>query len=114
MKIKFWQHEYEFDKEDAKIVVPLILLLIAISATDINKEILFLLAATYYFLYFFFFGIVGYIRSLFKRKLKCPKCKGNKIILQGYQPYNSDEFHAFYYCTDCKTTSILTEGGLTC
>jgi hypothetical protein len=27
MKIKLWQWEYDFDKEDAKIVVPLILLL---------------------------------------------------------------------------------------
>jgi len=30
MKIKLWQLEYDFDKEDAKIVVPLILLLLGI------------------------------------------------------------------------------------
>lgn len=113
MKIKVWQLEYEFDKDDAKIVVPLVLLLIAITVTEIKKDLLLSLAVTYYFFYFFLSGILSFICSLFKRGYKCPKCKSRKIILQGSQPYRGDEWHAFYYCTDCETTSILTEGGLT-
>ena len=40
MKIKLWQLEYDFDKEDAKIVVPLILLLLGLIFTQLRKDIL--------------------------------------------------------------------------
>jgi hypothetical protein len=36
MKIKFWQFEYEFDRDDAKIVVPIALLLVAIAVGGIT------------------------------------------------------------------------------
>jgi DNA-directed RNA polymerase subunit RPC12/RpoP len=114
MKIKFWTFEYEFDKDDAKIVIPVILLLIAMLATNIDRTIMIQGATCYYLLYFFLDGLIRKLKSLLpKPKLKCPKCKSRKIILQGYGTYKSDEHHAFYLCTKCKTTSILTEGGLT-
>ena len=47
-----------------------------------------------------------------KAKMRCPKCKNRKIILQGYQSYKSDEQYPYYFCDNCKTTSILTDGGL--
>ena len=53
MKLKFWHFEYEFDRDDAKIVVPVILLLLGIFVTHINHVLLLLLAAAYYVLYFF-------------------------------------------------------------
>lgn len=113
MKLKFWQFEYDFDKEDAKIVVPIILLLIALSFTTFDRQILVLLTAFYYLLYFFLREAVSGIKSLIPTpKLKCPKCKNRKIILQGYQGYKSDEQYAHYFCTDCGQTSILTDGGL--
>jgi hypothetical protein len=36
MKLKFWQFEYEFDRDDAKVIVPIILLLMAISTTSLS------------------------------------------------------------------------------
>ena len=38
MKLKFWQFEYEFDKDDAAIVVPLILVILCLAYTKIQKE----------------------------------------------------------------------------
>lgn len=114
MKLKFWQFEYDFDKEDAKIVVPLILLLIAISTINsISPVFLIGLTSIYYLLYFFSASAIkGVIKCIPPRTLKCPSCKNKKIILQGYQGYMSDEQYPYYFCTACKTTSILTDGGL--
>lgn len=114
MKIKFWEFEYEFDKNDAQIVVPFALLLISLSATEIKAELLLAIAAVYYLFYFFFRKALLKIRKLIPaKKLKCPACKSTKMILQGYQPFQSDEYHAYYLCMECQKTSILTEGGLT-
>ncbi len=114
MKIKFWQFEYEFDRDDAKIVIPILLLLIAIiSIGGVNP--LWLLAATavYYLLYFFSESTIAAIRAYLARwNTRCPHCKSRKIILQGYQGYKSDEQYPFYFCDECETTSILTGGGL--
>lgn len=113
MKIKFWQFEYDFDKDDAKIVVPLILLLVAISFTGLNREMLLVLSVIYYLLYFFLKKMLETLQVHFvKLMLRCPKCKSRKVLLQGYQTYKSDECHAYYYCTTCEVSSIMTEGGL--
>ena len=53
MKIKLWQFEYDFDRDDAKVVVPIALLLIAIAATTLDPVWLLASVATYYLLYFF-------------------------------------------------------------
>jgi hypothetical protein len=38
MKIKFLQAEYDFDKDDAKIVVPLLLLMLALTFSRLNRS----------------------------------------------------------------------------
>jgi hypothetical protein len=51
MKLKVWKFEYEFDRDDAKIVVPIILLIVAISTTSLPAVLLIGLAVGYYLLY---------------------------------------------------------------
>ena len=113
MKIKFWSFEYEFDNDDAKIVVPIILLLVAVVKTFIDPAILVAIAVIYYLAYFFWENLVGRVFGLIaKARFRCPECKNRKIILQGYQGYHSDEHYPYYLCTHCGTTSILTDGRL--
>ncbi len=113
MKLKIWQFEYDFDRDDAKIVVPIILVLVAVSTTNLPAALLVGLAAGYYLLYFFLKDAVAAIKSsIGKLKMRCPKCGNRKIILQGYQGYKSDEQYPYYLCDSCKTTSVLTDGGL--
>ncbi|HXW70323.1 MAG TPA: hypothetical protein VEK34_02590 [Methylocella sp.] len=113
MKIKFWHLEYDFDKDDAKIVIPIVLLLIAVTTTSISPAILIGASVIYFFSYFFVEDLIKkIIGAIPKAPLKCPKCKNRKIVLQGYQGYKSDEQYPYYLCTHCDTTSILTEGGL--
>ncbi len=115
MKIKFLQFEGDFDKDDAKIVIPTALLILSLTFTSFNKEASILIGVFYYILYFFAGGWLAATKDmLIKIKFRCPKCKSRKILLQGYQGWHSDEQHAYYICTSCRTTSILTEGGLTC
>jgi hypothetical protein len=113
MKIKFWQFEYDFDRDDAKIVVPIVLLLVAVSVTNLDPILLLAAAATYYLLYFFLMDAIEAVKAyIAKVKMRCPKCSNRKIFLQGYQGYKSDEQYAHYFCDSCKTTSILTDAGL--
>lgn len=113
MKFKFWKSEFEFDGDDAKVVVPIILLLIAVLATNLDPIWLIGSLAIYFVLYFLWDDAVSAIKQFISnRNMRCPKCKNRKIILQGYQPYKSDEHYPYYFCDSCKTTSILTDGGL--
>lgn len=114
MKLQFFKFEFVFDKEDAKIVVPLFVLLIALIFTQFNKEILLALAATYYLLYFFLETALNEVKECWFKyiKLRCPKCRSRRIFLQGYQGYKSDEHYPYYLCNDCHTTSIKIESGL--
>jgi hypothetical protein len=113
MKLKFWRLEYEFDREDAKIVMPTILLLLGVFFSRIDATLLLALTAVYYLIYFFSTDAITAIRDYAaKLKMRCPHCKNRKIILQGYDGYKSDECYAYYFCDACKTTSILTDGGL--
>ena len=113
MKIKAWQFEYDFDRDDAKIVVPIALLLTAISVSNVNPLWWLAVISVYYLLYFFFGKLAEAFRLyVAKHKMRCPDCKNRKIFLQGYQGYNSDEHYPFYFCDSCETTSILTDGGL--
>jgi hypothetical protein len=113
MKLKAWKFEYEFDRDDAKIVVPIILLIVAVSMTGLPTALLVGLAVGYYLLYFFLKDAVSIIRDIVaKWRMRCPHCGNRKIILQGYQGYKSDEQYAYYFCDNCETTSVLTDGGL--
>ncbi|MGA7136434.1 MAG: hypothetical protein WBZ14_02070 [Terriglobales bacterium] len=117
MKIKLWQWEYDFDKEDAKIVVPLILLVLGLIFTQLKKDWLIGGVAVYYLLYFFLPPIFLAIKKLFARvhhwfAFRCPHCKSHEVILQGYQEFNSDELYAYHFCNRCRQTSILVNGKL--
>jgi hypothetical protein len=79
MKLKFWRFEYEFDRDDAKVVVPTILLLLGVIFTKIDPSILLALAAVYYLLYFFSAGATTAIKGhVAKLKMRCPHCKNRK------------------------------------
>lgn len=117
MKIKLWQWEYDFDKEDAKIVVPLILLVFGLTLTPLRKDALVGGAAAYYLLYFFLPPCFHVLKKLFAEihhwlVLRCPYCKSHEIVLQGYQEFNSDELYAYHFCNRCQQTSILVNGKL--
>jgi hypothetical protein len=117
MKIKLWQWEYDFEKADAEIVVPLVLLLLGLAFTPLNKAWLWSGGVAYYLLYFFLkpcvLGLKG-ILGKFHRWLtfRCPYCKSREVILQGYDGYHSDEFYAFHLCDQCRQTSVLVNDKL--
>jgi hypothetical protein len=113
VKIKFGQWgEYDFDKEDAKIVVPLIMLLLSLTLTPIRKDALIGGVAAYYLLYFFLPPCFQTLKKLFAWMrhwwfFRCPYCKSHEVVLQGYQEFNSDELYAYHFCNRCRKTSIL-------
>jgi hypothetical protein len=113
MKIKIgnWG-EYEFDKDDARIVVPLILLLLALFLTPLRKEILLGAAVAYYFLYFFLPPSFRALKKLFARlghwrRFRCPYCKSHELILQGMQEFHGDIPYDHYFCNRCRETSVF-------
>lgn len=117
MKIKLWQLEYDFDKEDAKVAVPLILLMLGLAFTQLNKLALLCAAAAYYLLYFFLEKCLRALGELLSRLrawlfFKCPWCKSREVFLQGYQGYHSDEQYAIHLCNDCRKTSVLVNNRL--
>ena len=103
MKLKMWQLEYDFDKDDAKIVVPLILIAIGLSFTPVRKDWLLIGGLAYYSLYFF---LPPCLRFFWKActhvwhwiRFRCPYCRSSAVFLQGYQGYQSDKKYPFYLC----------------
>jgi len=80
MKLKIGQWgEYDFDKEDAKIAVPLILLVPALAFTQLRKDWLIGGVAAYYLMYFFVPPCSLALKKLFARMhhwhtFRCPYC----------------------------------------
>ena len=112
MKIKLWQFEYDFDQKDAQIVVPVLLLVLGLVFTSLNKEVLWGGAVAYYLLYFFVkptFSAIAELgtRFLSWKRFRCPSCKSRELILQGYQGYHSDEHYAYYLCNRCHETTVM-------
>ena len=112
MKIKVWAWEYDFDRGDAEIVIPLALLLVGLTLTPLNRVWLWTGGVAYYLLYFFLKPIVRGVERTFRAighwwAFRCPYCKSREVILQGYQGYHSDEFYAFHLCNQCRETSVL-------
>jgi hypothetical protein len=112
MKIKLWQWEYDFDRNDAEIVVPLVLLLLGLAFTPLNKAWLWSGGVAYYLLYFFLrpciLGVRHFLEKLYHWwTFRCPYCKSREVVLQGYQGYHSDEHYAFHRCNRCRETSVL-------
>jgi len=115
MKFKLWHSEYEFDREDAEVVFPLILLILGLTLTPLNKIWLWVGTVGYYLLYFFLkrllVGLKKFIVEFQQwRRFRCPYCKSRDIFLQGYQGYHSDEQYAIHLCNDCGETSVLIHG----
>jgi hypothetical protein len=111
MKIKLWQLEYDFDKEDA-VVVPLILLLLGLTFTQLRKDRLLAGVTAYYLLYFFLPPCVVALQKLFARIhhwriFRCPYCKSREIILQGIQEFHGDIPYDHYFCNRCRETSVF-------
>src|SRR5580658_10141130 len=112
MKIKLgsWA-DYDFDKEDAKIAVPLILLLLGLTLTSLRKEWLLAGVTAYYALYFFLPPSYAAIKKLFARihhwrTFRCPYCKSHELILQGMQEFLGDIPYDWYFCHRCRETSV--------
>jgi hypothetical protein len=103
LKIGNWG-EYDFDKEDAKIVVPLILLLLGLFVTPLRKDVLWGTAVAYYFLYFFLPPLSARIRHW--RTFRCPYCKSHELILQGPQEFHGDIPYDWYFCHRCRESSV--------
>jgi hypothetical protein len=107
MKMELLQWKFEFDKHDAKIVIPVLLLALGLAFVPINKTALWSGAVVYYALYFFlkpFFATVDDLRSKFH--WRCPYCKSRDIILQGMNNYQGDVPYDWYLCNHCGETSI--------
>lgn len=113
MKIKLWQWEYDFDRNDAEIIVPLVLLLLGLAFTPLNKSWLWSGGVAYYLLYFFLrpcvLGVKRLIHGLHQWWVfRCPYCKSREVVLQGYQGFrHSDEQYAYHLCNQCRETSVL-------
>jgi DNA-directed RNA polymerase subunit RPC12/RpoP len=114
MKLKFLQFEYDFDKDDARIVIPLILLLLALGFTPLNKELLLAGTAAYYLLYFFLRICLENVSKFLARKsFKCPYCKSREMLFAdvlflkgGVAGYDS------YICNACGRVSIHINNAL--
>jgi hypothetical protein len=109
-KVGSWG-EFDFDKDDAKIAVPLILLAPALAFTQIRKEWLLGGAAAYYFLYFFLPPCFAAIQKLLNkihhwRTFRCPYCKSHELIMQGMQEFHGDIPYDWYFCHKCRMTSV--------
>jgi hypothetical protein len=117
MKMKLLQCDFEFDKDDAKIVIPVVLLLLGLTLTPLNKIGLWSGAATYYLLYFFLkpalWALGEDVFEPIRRWLffKCPHCKSRDVFEQGYQEYHGDVPYAWHLCNHCGETSILLNNG---
>jgi hypothetical protein len=113
VKIKLGQWgEFEFDKADAEIVVPLVLLPLGLAFTPLNKAWLWGGGAAYYLLYFFLKPCAAGLKKTFWRghhwwTFRCPYCHSREMVEQGLQEYHGDVPYYFHICNRCKSTSVL-------
>jgi hypothetical protein len=89
MKFKFLQAEFEFDKDDAKIAVPLVLVGLGMAFTPIPKVWQFIGAVAYYvFLFFLTEPLKKLVQYLSKRwAYRCPHCRSHHTVELGLQDY---------------------------
>lgn len=112
MKLKFWQGEFEFDRDDAVIVVPIILLLLSF-ATPLPKVWLLAGFGAYYAMLFFAGKLVPPIKKWFEmRGYRCPYCRSRHMVVLGLNEYLGDAPYWFYKCNDCGRESIEMHGSL--
>jgi DNA-directed RNA polymerase subunit RPC12/RpoP len=107
MKLKFWQFEYDFDKEDAKIVIPIILLALGLGVTNFNKELLLSLAAAYYILHFYLAICIKTTSSVLSKVFfRCPYCKGHEMLFNTVVWISDIGGYDSYICNLCGKKSI--------
>ena len=114
MKIELWQFKYDFDKEDAKIVIPVLLLALGLAFVPINKAWLWSGAVVYYAFLFFLKPFLASVDDLrLKFHWRCPYCKSRDIVFRGL-----DDYHGFgmvpynwYLCNHCGKTLIMLNHG---
>lgn len=112
MKLKFWQGEFEFDRDDAVIVVPIILLLLSF-ATPLPRVWLLVGFGTYYAVLFFAEKLAQPFKKWFEmRGYRCPYCKSWHTVVLGLNNYLGDCPYYFYKCNDCGQESIEMHGSL--
>jgi hypothetical protein len=113
MKLKFWQGEFEFDRDDAVIVIPIILLLLSF-ATPLPKIWLLVGFASYFAVLFFGRKLVEPIKKWFTLRYFycCPYCKSRYTIVLGLTEFLGDCPYYFYRCNDCGQESIEVNGTL--
>jgi len=114
MKMKLLQWEFEFDKDDAKIVIPVLLLTLGLAFTRINKSALWGGAVAYYALYFFLKPIVTTFNDLrSKFHWRCPYCKSRDIVYRGMNDYHGYGMvpYDWYLCNHCGETLIRLNHG---
>lgn len=112
MKLKFWQGEFEFDRDDAVIVVPIILLLLSF-ATPLPSVWLLVGFGTYYAVLFFAGKLVQPLKKWFEmRGYRCPYCKSPYTVVLGLNDYLGECPYYFYKCNDCGQESIEMHGSL--
>jgi hypothetical protein len=108
-KIGHWG-EFDFNKDDAKIAVPLILLVLGLPLTRVRRD--WLLGGAV--IYCLCVNAVGSIYTWTRHWLLfgSPHCKSREVVLQGYQGFNSDEHYGYHFCNRCRETSILVNNRL--
>ena len=117
MKLKFLKVEFEFDKDDAQIVVPLILLVLGLTLTPLPKTWLLAGAVVYYMLFFFIPKTVEplkkwLVRQYNKWAYKCPYCKSQHTVMLGLQEYLGDIPYNWSRCNDCGEESVFLDDRL--
>lgn len=111
--MKLLQWEFEFDKDDAKIVIPVLLLLLALTLTPLNKVVLWSGAVIYYLLYFFLKPTLRALKDEVFAPVhqwlifRCPHCKSRDIFQQGLAEYHGDVPYYWHMCNHCGETSIF-------
>lgn len=129
MKFSFGSAIFTFDRDDAKIAIPIILIIIAILFLQEKIGLILALISLYYLLYFYAQTAIQIIKSLYqKNRFRCQLCKSRHLAQTGQFPIglewsesegwntpNSIDTHIFYphyKCMKCNTEHVMVEGGL--
>jgi DNA-directed RNA polymerase subunit RPC12/RpoP len=117
VKFKFVQSEFEFDRDNAKIGVPLVLLALGLAFTPVPKTRLLAGAGVYYLLLFFLPIVVEPLKKWIERlhtlrKCRCPYCRSLHTVTLGLQEYLGDVPYYWYRCNDCGEDSVCVDDRL--
>jgi hypothetical protein len=115
MRFKFGTvSEFEFDKDDAKIAVPLVLLLVALTVTPLPKVWLLAGFSAYYVVLFFVTEpLKKWLERLHRlRAYRCPFCKSLHTVELGLQQYLGDVPYYWFRCNDCGDESVCVDNRL--